>query len=83
MAVRPESLLLTEPGAGGSAGGWSAQVVHTTFLGDHYLHTLRAGSQVLEALSTRPLSTGTVQVSIDETAASLVTDDQEEFDNVL
>ena len=89
VAVRPESLLLSEPNpdanpdADTSATGWPAQVIHTTFLGDHYLHTLRAGAQVLEAVSTRPLATATVQISIDETAASLVTDDEEEFDNVL
>ncbi|HEV3173791.1 MAG TPA: ABC transporter ATP-binding protein [Actinocrinis sp.] len=83
IAVRPESLLLSEPGADVSGACWPAQVIHTTFLGDHYLHTLRVGAQVLEAVSTRPLATGTVQISIDETAASLVTDDEEEFDNVL
>jgi iron(III) transport system ATP-binding protein len=83
IAVRPESLLLSEPGADVSGAGWPAQVIHTTFLGDHYLHTLRVGAQVLEAVSTRPLATGTVQILIDETAASLVTDDEEEFDNVL
>ena len=83
VAIRPESLQLSEPAAEASGAGWPAQVVHSTFLGDHYLHTLRAGAQVLEAVSTRPLTSGTVRISIDETAASLVTDDQEEFDNVL
>jgi hypothetical protein len=34
-------------------------------------------------VTTQPLATGTVRVVIDESAASLVTDDQEEFDNVL
>jgi iron(III) transport system ATP-binding protein len=83
LAVRPESLRLTEPGTDGDEAGWPAQVVHTTFLGDHYLHSLRAGAQSLEAVTTQPLATGTVRVVIDESAASLVTDDQEEFDNVL
>jgi iron(III) transport system ATP-binding protein len=83
LAVRPEAIRLSEPGTDGDEAGWPAQVVSTTFLGDHYLHTLRAGAQTLEAVTTRALATGTVRVAIDESAASLVTDDQEEFDNVL
>jgi iron(III) transport system ATP-binding protein len=83
VAVRPESLRLSD-GTDGAEAGWPANVVHTTFLGDHYLHTLRAGAQVvLEAVTIGPLATGTVRVAIDESATSLVTDDQEEFDNVL
>ncbi|TDU02476.1 iron(III) transport system ATP-binding protein [Streptomyces sp. 846.5] len=75
VAVRPEALVLTDPQPGAADSGWPARVVHTTFLGDHYLHTLQAGPQLLQALSTRPLAGSTVRVGLAEGAASPVADD--------
>jgi len=92
VAVRPEGLVLTEPGGltepgvftdpGAADSGWPARVVHTTFLGDHYLHTLQAGPQRLQALSTRPLAASTVRVGLADGAASPVADDPVPADTV-
>ncbi|MGW1761380.1 ABC transporter ATP-binding protein [Streptomyces mirabilis] len=71
VAIRPEALTVTET----PTTGWQAEVTHTTFLGDHYLHTLRVGPHVLTALTTRPLHTATVRVALTSGAASLVTED--------
>jgi iron(III) transport system ATP-binding protein len=75
VAVRPEALSVTEPFQGAAEADWQAQVIQTTFLGDHFLYTLQMGPHVLQALSTRQVSTGTVQVTVADDAASLVTDD--------
>jgi iron(III) transport system ATP-binding protein len=75
VAVRPEDLTLTETVPGAVAADWQAQVTHSTFLGDHFLHTLQMGPHVLQALSTHQLSTGTVQIAVADDAASLVADD--------
>ncbi|MEZ0094455.1 ABC transporter ATP-binding protein [Streptacidiphilus sp. EB129] len=72
LAVRPEALTLhtdeTRP-------GWRARVTRTTFLGDHYLHTLQLGPHILQALGTRHLTTPAVLVDLDAGAATVVTDD--------
>ncbi|MEZ0069835.1 iron(III) transport system ATP-binding protein [Streptacidiphilus sp. MAP12-20] len=75
LAVRPEALTLNEPPPGPAGPGWHARVTHTTFLGDHYLYTLQLGPHTLQALSTRRLTTATVQVDLDADAATVVTDD--------
>jgi iron(III) transport system ATP-binding protein len=75
VAVRPEALTLSEPVPGAVAAGWQAQITHTTFLGDHYLHTLQIGPHVLQALSTRQYPAGILQVAMELDAASVVTDD--------
>ncbi|MFF7601005.1 ABC transporter ATP-binding protein [Streptomyces mirabilis] len=72
VAIRPEALTLTA--ADTATAGWHAHITHTTFLGDHYLHTLQAGPHTLQAHSTHPLPT-TVRVTADADAAGLVTDD--------
>ncbi|MGW0627641.1 ABC transporter ATP-binding protein [Streptomyces sp. NPDC002758] len=72
VAIRPEALTLTA--ADTATTGWHAHITHTTFLGDHYLHTLQAGPHTLQAHSTHPLPT-TVRVTADADAAGLVTDD--------
>ncbi|MEY9962687.1 iron(III) transport system ATP-binding protein [Streptacidiphilus sp. MAP12-16] len=75
VAVRPEALTISEPPPGGGGSGRHAQVTHTTFLGDHFLYTLQMGPHVLQALSTRHVGVGTVQVDLDADAATVVTDD--------
>jgi iron(III) transport system ATP-binding protein len=80
LAVRPEALTLSEPDPG-AAAGWQARITHTTFLGDHFLYTLQMGPHVLQALSTRQLSAGTVQVDLGIDAATLVADDPEPIDS--
>jgi iron(III) transport system ATP-binding protein len=80
VAVRPESLSISEPAEEATGSGWRGQVTHSTFLGEHFLHTVQVGPQVLQALTSRQLITGTVQVSVVDDAASLVTDEAEAFD---
>ncbi|MFF7884110.1 ABC transporter ATP-binding protein [Streptomyces sp. NPDC020794] len=75
VAIRPEALTVTASGTGLPSTGWQAEVTHTTFLGDHYLHTLRIGPHVLTAPTTRALHTTTVRVDLAADAASLVTED--------
>ncbi|MGW6358549.1 ABC transporter ATP-binding protein [Streptomyces sp. NPDC055092] len=75
VAVRPEALTITGPETSAPGTGWPAEVTHTTFLGDHYLHTLQIGPQNLTALTTHPLPTATVKVALTSDAASLVTED--------
>jgi iron(III) transport system ATP-binding protein len=69
LAVRPERLVLAEPQPGTATSGWPAQITH------HYLHTLQAGPQVLQALSSQPMTTATVEIHMAGGAASLVTED--------
>nr|WP_168504385.1 ABC transporter ATP-binding protein [Streptomyces sp. S1D4-11]QIY93121.1 ABC transporter ATP-binding protein [Streptomyces sp. S1D4-11] len=82
VALRPEALTVTAPVTGAPAPGWPADVTHSTFLGDHYLHTLRIGPQTLTALTTHPLPTATVRVALAADAASLVTQDSTPYDSV-
>jgi iron(III) transport system ATP-binding protein len=74
VAVRPESLRVSERAPKDAESGWWAQVTHSTFLGDHFLHTLQIGPHVLQALTTRQLTAGTVHVTVVDDAASVVTD---------
>ena len=80
LAVRPESLSVSEHAAGTTGPGWSGQVTQSIFLGEHFLHTVQVGPQVLQVLGPRPLTGGNVQVSAVDDAASMVTDEPEAFD---
>ncbi|MEU4932592.1 ABC transporter ATP-binding protein [Streptomyces yokosukanensis] len=96
LALRPEALLLDTPAAPG-APTWQAEITHATFLGDHYLYTVRVGPHELQALHRRRLPEATVQITLAPDSATLVTDDpapfptegpvpstsQPTFDNVL
>ncbi|WP_055491254.1 ABC transporter ATP-binding protein [Streptomyces sp. TP-A0356] len=78
LALRPESLLLDTPAAPG-APTWQAAITRATFLGDHYLYTLRVGPHELQALSPRRLPEATVQVTVAPESATVVTDDPDHF----
>ncbi|MFG2886732.1 ABC transporter ATP-binding protein [Streptomyces sp. NPDC048297] len=74
LAVRPEAVLLDAPVAPG-APSWQAEITSATFLGDHYLYTLRIGPHELQALHRRRLHEAIVQVTLVPDSATLVTDE--------
>ncbi|MBF9066640.1 ABC transporter ATP-binding protein [Streptacidiphilus fuscans] len=75
LAVRPEHLVLDDTDPDATGHGWEATVTHTTFLGDHYLYSLRLGPHDLQAQSPRLMRTTTVRVSLVAGAANPVTAD--------
>jgi iron(III) transport system ATP-binding protein len=70
IAVRPEDIEITQPGAPGS--GPAGTVLDASYLGDHYQYRVAVGTVQLSVHSGRPLAPGPVRVRIPPGVATFV-----------
>jgi iron(III) transport system ATP-binding protein len=78
LAIRPEDLTLAEEtGAPYEPGSFPATLERTVFLGEAFLHTLKAGPHTLTALSPQKIPSGEVRVTLQPDAPAVIRDPPE------